>query len=107
MPPFINSVNFVKWSSQGMLRMSCEAMNELFQPTVSGIIQHIGECLSLGPPLTPAFTLRCRNDSSLLVPGHIHTSIHCNETQNHLEHLEDTVWWVLRTRRDDMHSLSK
>lgn len=39
------SVNFVKWSSQGMLRMSCEAMNELFQPTVSGIIQHIGECL--------------------------------------------------------------
>lgn len=39
------SVNFVKWSSQGMLRMSCEAMNELFQPTVSGIIQHIGEYL--------------------------------------------------------------
>ncbi|ERE69761.1 heat shock protein 12B [Cricetulus griseus] len=36
-----SSVNFVKWSSQGMLRMSCEAMNELFQPTVSGIIQHI------------------------------------------------------------------
>lgn len=38
-----SSVNFVKWSSQGMLRMSCEAMNELFQPTVSGIIQHIAE----------------------------------------------------------------
>lgn len=38
-----HSVNFVKWSSQGMLRMSCEAMNELFHPTVSGIIQHIGE----------------------------------------------------------------
>ncbi|KAK1337304.1 hypothetical protein QTO34_001930 [Cnephaeus nilssonii] len=37
-----SSVNFVKWSSQGMLRMSCEAMNELFQPTVRGIIQHIG-----------------------------------------------------------------
>ncbi|XP_036681575.1 heat shock 70 kDa protein 12B isoform X4 [Balaenoptera musculus] len=36
-----SSVNFVKWSSQGMLRMSCEAMNDLFQPTVSGIIQHI------------------------------------------------------------------
>nr|XP_020732748.1 heat shock 70 kDa protein 12B isoform X3 [Odocoileus virginianus texanus] len=36
-----SSVNFVKWSSHGMLRMSCEAMNELFQPTVSGIIQHI------------------------------------------------------------------
>ncbi|EPY79181.1 heat shock protein 12B isoform 1 [Camelus ferus] len=36
-----SSVNSVKWSSQGMLRMSSEAMNELFQPTVSGIIQHI------------------------------------------------------------------
>ncbi|XP_039719763.1 heat shock 70 kDa protein 12B isoform X2 [Pteropus medius] len=41
-----SSVNFVKWSSQGMLRMSCEAMNELFQPTVSGIIQHIEALLS-------------------------------------------------------------
>uniref|UniRef100_A0A452TBB2 Heat shock protein family A (Hsp70) member 12B n=1 Tax=Ursus maritimus TaxID=29073 RepID=A0A452TBB2_URSMA len=61
-----SSVNFVKWSSQGMLRMSCEAMNELFQPTVSGIIQHIGECLGLGPPLTPTFTLRCRSAPSLL-----------------------------------------
>lgn len=47
---FAYGVNFVKWSSQGMLRMSCEAMNELFQPTVSGIIQHIGEHLSSGPP---------------------------------------------------------
>jgi hypothetical protein len=47
------SVNFVKWSSQGMLRMSCEAMNELFQPTVNGIIQHIGECLDSGPPFSP------------------------------------------------------
>lgn len=50
--PFTYSVNFVKWSSQGMLRMSCEAMNELFQPTVSGIIQHIGEHLSFGLPFT-------------------------------------------------------
>ncbi|XP_035949109.2 heat shock 70 kDa protein 12B isoform X1 [Halichoerus grypus] len=41
-----SSVNFVKWSSQGMLRMSCEAMNELFQPTVSGIIQHIEAVLA-------------------------------------------------------------
>ncbi|XP_011527453.1 heat shock 70 kDa protein 12B isoform X4 [Homo sapiens] len=41
-----SSVNFVKWSSQGMLRMSCEAMNELFQPTVSGIIQHIEALLA-------------------------------------------------------------
>lgn len=47
------SLNVVKWSSQGMLRMSCEAMNELFQPTVSGIIEHIGESLSLRPPFTP------------------------------------------------------
>ncbi|XP_072493149.1 heat shock 70 kDa protein 12B isoform X1 [Notamacropus eugenii] len=41
-----SSVNFVKWSSQGMLRMSCEAMNELFQPTVSQIIKHIDELLA-------------------------------------------------------------
>lgn len=51
--PFTHSVNFVKWSSQGMLRMSCEAMNELFQPTVSGIIHHIGEYPTFGPPFTP------------------------------------------------------
>ncbi|XP_044285491.1 heat shock 70 kDa protein 12B isoform X2 [Varanus komodoensis] len=37
-----SSVNLVKWSSQGMLRMSSEAMNELFQPTISQIINHIG-----------------------------------------------------------------
>ncbi|XP_041074229.1 heat shock 70 kDa protein 12B isoform X1 [Polyodon spathula] len=36
-----SNVNFVKWSSQGMLRMTSEAMNELFQPTISQIVQHI------------------------------------------------------------------
>uniref|UniRef100_A0A8C9C638 Heat shock 70 kDa protein 12B n=1 Tax=Phocoena sinus TaxID=42100 RepID=A0A8C9C638_PHOSS len=41
-----SSVNFVKWSSQGTLRMSCEAMNDLLQPTVSGIIQHIEALLA-------------------------------------------------------------
>lgn len=87
--------------------MTCEAMNELFQPTVSGIIQHIGECLSLGPPLNPTFTLRCRNDPSLLVPGNLHTPIHWNETQNRLEQPEDTVWWLLRSRRNDVSSVSK
>lgn len=40
-----SSVNFVKWSSQGMLRMSAEAMNDLFQPTVSQIIRHIDALL--------------------------------------------------------------
>lgn len=43
--PFLSSlpsVNFVKWSSQGMLRMSPEAMSELFQPTITQIIKHIG-----------------------------------------------------------------
>uniref|UniRef100_A0A8C4RR44 Heat shock protein 12B n=1 Tax=Erpetoichthys calabaricus TaxID=27687 RepID=A0A8C4RR44_ERPCA len=39
-----SNVNFVKWSSQGMLRMTSEAMNELFQPTISKIVQHIGRC---------------------------------------------------------------
>ncbi|XP_072263087.1 heat shock 70 kDa protein 12B [Pyxicephalus adspersus] len=41
-----SSVNFVKWSSQGMLRMSSEAMNELFQPTVQQIVQHIGDLMN-------------------------------------------------------------
>lgn len=36
-------MNIVKWSSQGMLRLSQEAMNELFQPTIANIVQHIGE----------------------------------------------------------------
>ncbi|XP_066488092.1 heat shock 70 kDa protein 12B [Tiliqua scincoides] len=40
-----SSVNLVKWSSQGMLRMSSEAMNELFQPTISQIINHIGDLM--------------------------------------------------------------
>ncbi|XP_039397843.1 heat shock 70 kDa protein 12B isoform X1 [Mauremys reevesii] len=40
-----SSVNVVKWSSQGMLRMSPEAMNDLFQPTVSQIIRHIDDLL--------------------------------------------------------------
>ncbi|KAM4900525.1 heat shock 70 kDa protein 12B [Sylvia borin] len=40
-----SNVNLVKWSSQGMLRMSPEAMNELFQPTISHIIQHIDTLL--------------------------------------------------------------
>ncbi|XP_053314045.1 heat shock 70 kDa protein 12B [Spea bombifrons] len=40
-----SGVNFVKWSSQGMLRMSSEAMNELFQPTIQQIVQHIGDLM--------------------------------------------------------------
>ncbi|XP_067909074.1 heat shock 70 kDa protein 12A isoform X1 [Heterodontus francisci] len=36
-----SSVNFVKWSSQGMLRMNPDAMNALFKPTVDHIIQHL------------------------------------------------------------------
>lgn len=37
------SVDFVKWSSQGMLRMSPEAMNSLFKPTIDHIIQHLSK----------------------------------------------------------------
>lgn len=37
------SMNIVKWSSQGMLRLTQEAMNELFQPTITNIVKHIGE----------------------------------------------------------------
>lgn len=38
------SVDFVKWSSQGMLRMSPDAMNALFKPTIDSIIEHLREC---------------------------------------------------------------
>lgn len=44
------SVDFVKWSSQGMLRMSPDAMNALFKPTIDSIIEHLRECrLGLSP----------------------------------------------------------
>ncbi|XP_061084904.1 heat shock 70 kDa protein 12A isoform X2 [Conger conger] len=38
-----SNVDFVKWSSQGMLRMNPDAMNALFKPTIDHIIQHLGE----------------------------------------------------------------
>ncbi|XP_054590370.1 heat shock 70 kDa protein 12A isoform X3 [Nothobranchius furzeri] len=38
-----SNVDFVKWSSQGMLRMTPDAMNMLFKPTVDHIIQHLTE----------------------------------------------------------------
>ncbi|XP_056432143.1 heat shock 70 kDa protein 12B-like [Gadus chalcogrammus] len=41
-----SNMNIVKWSSQGMLRLTQEAMNELFQPTVSGIVRHIEELIA-------------------------------------------------------------
>ncbi|OWK07591.1 hypothetical protein Celaphus_00008720 [Cervus elaphus hippelaphus] len=37
----VNGVDFVKWSSQGMLRMSPDAMNALFKPTIDSIIEHL------------------------------------------------------------------
>uniref|UniRef100_A0A669PIN4 Heat shock protein family A (Hsp70) member 12B n=1 Tax=Phasianus colchicus TaxID=9054 RepID=A0A669PIN4_PHACC len=40
-----SDVKLVKWSSQGMLRVSAEAMSELFQPTVTSIVQHIDALL--------------------------------------------------------------
>uniref|UniRef100_A0A6I8RCQ0 Heat shock 70 kDa protein 12A n=1 Tax=Xenopus tropicalis TaxID=8364 RepID=A0A6I8RCQ0_XENTR len=36
-----SNVDFVKWSSQGMLRMNPDAMNALFKPTIDPIIQHL------------------------------------------------------------------
>uniref|UniRef100_A0A8C6WV24 Heat shock protein 12B n=1 Tax=Neogobius melanostomus TaxID=47308 RepID=A0A8C6WV24_9GOBI len=41
-----SSMNMVKWSSQGMLRLTQEAMNELFQPTIQNIVRHIEELMS-------------------------------------------------------------
>ncbi|XP_061524532.1 heat shock 70 kDa protein 12B [Phycodurus eques] len=41
-----SNMNIVKWSSQGMLRLTQEAMNELFQPTVANIVRHIEELMS-------------------------------------------------------------
>ncbi|MEQ2292144.1 Heat shock protein 12B, partial [Ameca splendens] len=40
-----SNMNIVKWSSQGMLRLTQEAMNELFQPTISNIVKHIEELM--------------------------------------------------------------
>ncbi|PIO29752.1 hypothetical protein AB205_0167170, partial [Aquarana catesbeiana] len=36
-----SNVDFVKWSSQGMLRMNPDAMNALFKPTTDHIIEHL------------------------------------------------------------------
>ncbi|XP_068443767.1 heat shock 70 kDa protein 12B isoform X1 [Clinocottus analis] len=41
-----SNMNIVKWSSQGMLRLTQEAMNELFQPTIVGIVKHIEELMA-------------------------------------------------------------
>uniref|UniRef100_A0A7N8XV33 Heat shock protein 12B n=1 Tax=Mastacembelus armatus TaxID=205130 RepID=A0A7N8XV33_9TELE len=41
-----SNMNIVKWSSQGMLRLTQEAMNELFQPTINNIIKHIEELMA-------------------------------------------------------------
>nr|XP_020499291.1 heat shock 70 kDa protein 12B [Labrus bergylta] len=41
-----NNMNIVKWSSQGMLRLTQEAMNELFQPTINNIVKHIEELMA-------------------------------------------------------------
>uniref|UniRef100_A0AAX7UYF8 Heat shock protein 12B n=1 Tax=Astatotilapia calliptera TaxID=8154 RepID=A0AAX7UYF8_ASTCA len=40
-----SNMNIVKWSSQGMLQLTQEAMNELFQPTISKIVKHIEELM--------------------------------------------------------------
>uniref|UniRef100_A0A3Q0QUV4 Heat shock protein 12B n=1 Tax=Amphilophus citrinellus TaxID=61819 RepID=A0A3Q0QUV4_AMPCI len=41
-----SNMNIVKWSSQGMLRLTQEAMNELFQPTITKIVKHIEELMA-------------------------------------------------------------
>ncbi|XP_041125066.1 heat shock 70 kDa protein 12A-like isoform X2 [Polyodon spathula] len=38
-----SNVDFVKWSSQGMLRMNPDAMNALFKSTIDHIIQHLSD----------------------------------------------------------------
>ncbi|XP_058882560.1 heat shock 70 kDa protein 12A-like isoform X2 [Acipenser ruthenus] len=38
-----SNVDFVKWSSQGMLRMNPDAMNALFKSTIDHIIQHLND----------------------------------------------------------------
>ncbi|XP_063042324.1 heat shock 70 kDa protein 12B [Engraulis encrasicolus] len=41
-----SNMNIVKWSCQGMLRLTPEAMHELFQPTINNIIKHIEELMA-------------------------------------------------------------
>ncbi|XP_009077682.1 PREDICTED: heat shock 70 kDa protein 12B-like, partial [Acanthisitta chloris] len=55
-----SNVTLVKWSSQGMLRMSPEAMSELFQPTITHIIQHIDTLLKTPEVQGIKFLLRVR-----------------------------------------------
>ncbi|XP_035283587.1 heat shock 70 kDa protein 12B [Anguilla anguilla] len=40
-----SNMNIVKWSSQGMLRLTPEAMRELFQPTINNIVKHIEDLM--------------------------------------------------------------
>uniref|UniRef100_A0A3B3QHL1 Heat shock protein 12B n=1 Tax=Paramormyrops kingsleyae TaxID=1676925 RepID=A0A3B3QHL1_9TELE len=40
-----SNMNIVKWSSQGMLRLTPEAMKELFQPTINNIVRHIEDMM--------------------------------------------------------------
>ncbi|XP_043920006.1 heat shock 70 kDa protein 12B [Protopterus annectens] len=40
-----SSMNIVKWSSQGMLRMTSDAMNDLFQETIDHILHQIDDLM--------------------------------------------------------------
>ncbi|XP_062849355.1 heat shock 70 kDa protein 12B [Trichomycterus rosablanca] len=40
-----SNMNIVKWSSQGMLRLTAEATLDLFQPTIRNIIKHIEDLM--------------------------------------------------------------
>ncbi|XP_061109206.1 heat shock 70 kDa protein 12B [Conger conger] len=40
-----SNMNIVKWSSQGMLRLTPEATKELFQPTIDNIVKHIEDLM--------------------------------------------------------------
>uniref|UniRef100_A0A671E9S3 Heat shock 70 kDa protein 12A n=1 Tax=Rhinolophus ferrumequinum TaxID=59479 RepID=A0A671E9S3_RHIFE len=72
-----SNVDFVKWSSQGMLRMSPDAMNALFKPTIDSIIEHLPESKIMESsktfmrqlPVTPGYSgfipyLSCQDTSS-------------------------------------------
>ncbi|XP_038648865.1 heat shock 70 kDa protein 12B [Scyliorhinus canicula] len=41
-----NSSTLVKWSSQGMLRLTPDAITDLFQPTVKQVVLHIGNLMN-------------------------------------------------------------
>uniref|UniRef100_A0A8D0NEN1 Heat shock 70 kDa protein 12A n=1 Tax=Sus scrofa TaxID=9823 RepID=A0A8D0NEN1_PIG len=95
-----SNVDFVKWSSQGMLRMSPDAMNALFKPTIDSIIEHLQSKIMESSktfmrhlPITPGYSgfvpyLSCQGTSSEDDMSHC-LRIFQENTQRYKDQLEE------------------